>query len=129
MFFNHINKFHTNITYTREIKENNRINCLDLTIIKSQNKLFFSVFYKPTHNDIGYSYNCLLHPHSHKLAYFCCYIHRLINISLSHSDYITKLDIVKQIAVNDGCNVTFIDKMIEQKVIKSSPQNSVSADY
>ena len=40
-----------------------------------------------------------LHPYTHKLAYFHCYIHRLLNIPLSPIDYEKELQIIKKIAV------------------------------
>ena len=75
-FFNHINKLHPNVTFTKEIEDNNSINFFDLTVTKTQNKLSFSIFHKLIYTNMVI-HNSSLHPHSHKLASFRCYIHRL----------------------------------------------------
>ena len=116
-FFKHINKLHPNITFTMEREANNSINFLDLTITKIENKLSFSIFHKPTHTDMIIHKNSL-HPYTHKLASFHCYIHRLLNIPLSPIDYEKELQIIKQIAVNNGYQPTLIDQMLDKKLYK-----------
>ena len=67
-----------------------------------------------------------VHPYAHKLAGFQCYIHRLLNTSLSIEDYSSELNIIKQIAVNNVCQANHIDNMIEKKIIKTSIAISLS---
>ena len=64
-------------------------------------------------------YNSSSHSHSHKLASFR-YIHKLINTPLSHPDHITVFNFIKQIAFNNGYNVSLIDKMIKQKLLNQA---------
>ncbi|PSN57613.1 hypothetical protein C0J52_00550, partial [Blattella germanica] len=49
--FEEINKLDKNMQYTIE-KEHNKINYLDLTIIKNNNKIEYDVYRKPTHTEI-----------------------------------------------------------------------------
>ena len=53
-----------------------------------------------------------MHPYTHKLAAFHSYIHRLLNTPLSTIYYNSELNIIEQIAVNNGYNSDLIDKMI-----------------
>lgn len=107
-FFNNI---HPNIQFTAEIEQSNQINFLDLSIIKIDNKHQFKIFRKPTTTD-QIIHNSSNHPISHKHAAFHSLIHRLLNTPLSKMDYITELNIIKQIAVNNGYNTKLIDKLI-----------------
>ena len=118
-FFNGVNKLHPNIKFTMEMEQNNSINFLDLTITKSNNKLEFSIFHKPTQTDMVI-HNSSIHPYSHKLAAFRCYIHRLINTSMSQVSFKTELNLIKQIAVNNGYKSEIIDQLLETKLTKQA---------
>lgn len=115
IFFKFINNLHHRIKFTIELEENNSINFLDLTISKTQNRLTFSIFHKPTHTDMVIP-NCSLHPYKYKLAAFHCYTHRLLNIPLSQENYEKELNIIKQIAFNNGYDPKLIDNLIKQKL-------------
>ena len=54
----------------------------------------------------------------HKLAAFCSYIHRLLNIPLSPENYQKELSFTKQIAVNNGYKAELLDKMVQNKLLK-----------
>ena len=114
-----INKLHKNIAFTLEVEQNNSINFLDLTISKVNSRLSFSIFRKPTYTDMVI-HNTSMHPYTHKLAAFRSYIHRLLNTPLSTIDYNSELNIIKQIAVNDGYNPDLIDKMIYDFSLKQA---------
>ena len=64
--------------------------------------------------------NSSLHPYTHKLAAFRCYIHRLLNTPLSPIDYTKEFNIIKQIALNNGYKVEVIDKLIESISLKQA---------
>lgn len=114
-FLNFINSLHSKIGFTMEFEENNKINFLDLTIKKHQNKLKFEIFHKPTHIDTVI-HNSSAHPFANKLAAFHSYIHRLINVPLSDSDFQKELNIIKQIAVNNGYVPSLIEQILSKKL-------------
>ena len=61
-----INSINPNIQFTFEMEENNQINFLDMTIIRSPiGKLSFKIYRKPTHTDKYLSYHSS-HPINHK---------------------------------------------------------------
>lgn len=97
-----------------ELEDNNSINFLDLTITKCNNKLNFAIFHKPTHTDMVI-HNTSTHPYSHKLAAFHSYIHRLFSIPLSDSNFQSELNIIKQIASNNGYQPNLIDHLLNKK--------------
>lgn len=113
-FLNFINNLHPNIIFTLEIEQNGSINFLDLTITKENNKHDFSIFHKPSHTDITI-HNKSNHPYCHKISAFNSFIHRLINIPLSEQNYNKELNIIKQLAVNNGYQASMIDQIINKK--------------
>lgn len=113
-FFKYINSLHPNIKFTLETEQNNSINFLDLTITKVNNKHEFSIFHKPSHTDITI-HNSSSHPYTHKVSAYNSFIHRLINIPLSEENYNKELNIIKQIAVNNGYQAKMIDDIITKK--------------
>lgn len=106
-----INIIHPNIKFTLEIEQNNKINFLDLTIIKSQSLLEFAIYRKPTQTDHTIP-NHSNHPHQHKFASFHCYINRLLNIPLSISNYNKEVNILKQIAFNNDFDPSIVNTLI-----------------
>lgn len=119
IFSNFINSLHNRIEFTLETEKNNSINFLDLTITRINNKLDFSIFHKPSHTDITI-HNNSTHPYSHKLAAYNSYIHRLLNIPLSLDNFNKELNIIKQIAVNNGFQTSLIDTIVKNKQYKKA---------
>lgn len=112
-FFIFINNLHPRIKFTLEIEEDNSINFLDLTIQKLDNFLSFSIYRKPTHTDSVIHYTSV-HPYTHKLAAFRSLVHRLLNVPLSPQNYEKEINIIRQIAYNNGYNPIIIDQLISK---------------
>ena len=108
---NKLNNIHPKISFTLEVESNQKINFLDLTITKTFEKLEFSIYRKPTQTDhlIPYHSN---HPQQHKMASFHCYINRLLNIPLSTEYYKKLINILKQLAYNNGYDPNLIHTLI-----------------
>ncbi|XP_050518679.1 uncharacterized protein LOC126892954 isoform X2 [Diabrotica virgifera virgifera] len=129
-----INSIHPNIKFTMELESSQAINFLDLSITRLNNQFNFGIFRKPTQTDhvIHFSSN---HPLSHKLAAFRSFIHRLFSIPMSTDSFNKELNIIKQIAVNNGYDPSIIDKLIrkrESKLLQNSAfhqSSSSSAIY
>ena len=75
-----------------------------MSILKLNNKLSFKIFHKPTHTDVTI-HSTSNHPYAQKLATFRSYIHRLVTVPLSPENYNIELNIIKQIAVNNGYHI------------------------
>ena len=61
-------------------------------------------------------HNTSAHPYSHKLAASHSFIHRLNSIPLLDSDFQKELNIIKQIAVNNGYQSSLIDQLLNKKL-------------
>lgn len=123
-FLGYVNSIHTTIKFTLETQDENRsLNFLDLNIKLSDNKHSFDIFRKPTHTGVVID-NTSLHPISHKLAAFNCYINRVLNIPLSQENYNKEILIIKQIASNHNYNSTLIDTLLTKRLNKNI-QNAV----
>jgi hypothetical protein len=65
------NKIHPKIKFTIE-EENNKINFLDQSIIKTQDRIQFAIYRKPTTAGLIIRNNSY-HPHEHKKALYTSY--------------------------------------------------------
>jgi hypothetical protein len=68
-----LNAIHPKLQFNIEQRTQNRINNVDLTIKKNQNKLKFKIFRKPTTNDL-LLHNTSCHPNEHKNRLLTNYI-------------------------------------------------------
>lgn len=118
-FFNYINSIHTKIKFTLESENNNSINFLDLTIIRTNNNLEFSIYHKPSHTDLTIN-NKSYHPIQHKLAAYNSMVHRLINVPMSQTNFNKELNLIKQIASNNNYNPKIIDKIYSRMSYKKA---------
>jgi hypothetical protein len=118
-FLEYINSLHEKIKFTLEIEKENKINFLDLTITKNENKLFFNIYRKPSYSDAIIPKESL-HPRQHKLAFFNCMIHRAFSIPLSEKDLNNEINIIKNIAINNGFDIKLIDNLIKIKNTKNA---------
>ena len=107
-FLTLLNNFHHNIKFTIEEETNRSINFLDLTIKNQNGSHMFSIYHKPSYIDTIIP-NSSCH-HLHKLAAFHSIIHRLTTIPLSPSDFDKELNIIKQIAYNNGYFPAIVEK-------------------
>ena len=118
-FLNYINNLHQNIKFTIEIEQDHSINFLDLTISIKNNKHDFKIFHKPSYTDITI-HNTSNHPFSHKISAYNSFVHRLINTPMSEENYNLELNLIKQIAVNNGYDAQIIDKIVKKKQYKKA---------
>src|SRR5436190_7783150 len=127
-FLNAINEIHPMIKFTNEIESNCSINYLDLSLTRKYNKIEYKIFRKETHTDtvIPYSSN---HPWSHKTAAFRSMIWRALTVPLSNKELLNEVNIIKQIALNNGYKASMvynIKRSIEKKIMYNSilPENT-----
>lgn len=97
-----------------ETETDKSLNYLDLTISIEANNLQYQIFRKPTFTD------SIVHARSKqsyniKLSGFHSNIHRLLTLPLSSQNYSKEVNILKNIASNNGYNPTLIDKLIAKK--------------
>jgi sugar diacid utilization regulator len=78
----HINNIHPAVKFTLTHEHNNRINFLDLTIIRHPSKTEINIYRKPTTTDttINYTSN---HPTEHKMAAYRYMVNRMLTLPLT----------------------------------------------
>lgn len=91
----------------------NKMNFLDLTIYKEENKHMFKIFRKETQSDLVIPKNSH-HPWQHKSASFRSMVYRLINIPMKKTHYEEERNTIKSIAMNNGYKANMIDKIIKK---------------
>lgn len=72
------------------------------------------MYRKPSFTDLTI-HNTSNPPRQHKLAAYYSMVHRLVNIPMSKLDYDNELNIIKQIACNNGFEPNLIDKLVHKK--------------
>ena len=132
-FLDFINSLHKNIKFTIELEQDHTINFLDLKITNKNNKHDFAIFHKPSYTDITI-HNSSNHPFSHKVSAYYSFIHRLINIPLSSDNFNKELNIIKQIALNNGYKESLIENILKKKQYKNAinlvyPDNKIKENH
>lgn len=113
-----LNSLNSSIQFTMELEVDGSIPFLDLLIQRRQNKLDFGIYHKPTSTDLVIPYHSN-HPHSHKIAAFNSYFHRLFNLPLSHTNFTIELNHIRQIAVNNNYPLYFINRLYYKHLSRS----------
>ena len=76
MLNKYLNNITKNLQLTLETGKNNKINFLDLSLTKRDNKVNFNIYRKSTTTDHAIHASSY-HPFSHKMAFFNSMVHRL----------------------------------------------------
>jgi hypothetical protein len=118
-FVEKINLAHPKIKFTVEEETNRKINFLDLTIIRKNNKHAFNIYRKPTYTDTTI-HNSSQHPTTHKLAAYHSMVHRLLSIPMNKKHYNKELTTIKQIAKNNGYTHEIIDTIVKKHIKKNT---------
>ncbi|XP_044760166.1 uncharacterized protein LOC123317626 [Coccinella septempunctata] len=108
-----INKIHPNIKFTLEVETQGSIDFLDLTISRSEESFSYKIFHKPTQTDVLIHADSN-HPRSHKMAAFHSFANRLLSVPMTEFDYEAELNIIQQLAQNNGYNPSIITSLIEK---------------
>ena len=114
-FLYYANSIHNNINFTLEIETDNKLNFLDLTIERLNNRHCFSVFRKPTFTDTIINRKSH-HPWSHKLAAFHSMIHRAVSLPLNKTNFHKEIKQIKKIAINNDYETKLIDGLLKKKL-------------
>ena len=78
MLHNYLNSVNSNMKFTLEVEDDGRLNFLDLTVSRNENKVQFNIYRKPTATDIVI-HATSHHPMSQKMAAFHSMISRLLS--------------------------------------------------
>ena len=107
----YINKLHRKLNFTLETEVKNSMNFRYLTITKTDNRLTFNIYRKPT-TTVTVIHNISNHPTQHKHATFHSMVNRLLNLPLNQTDYNTKVNTIKYFAQENG----YVSQLIESQI-------------
>lgn len=119
-FEKHINSIHKNIKFTTETETNNKINYLNLTIHRTNNKLQFSIYRKESSKHILIPYRSN-HPFKYKISNFNYMFNNLIKIPLTKSEYNKELNYILEIGIKFGYPKALLLKAYENIKTKNHP--------
>jgi hypothetical protein len=92
---------HPKIKFTMEEEQDNKINYLDITIVKTHNRLQLGIYRKPTTTDhIIHNDSC--HPYEYKKAAINYLINRMNKYPLIHTNKSQGKAIINEILVNNN---------------------------
>ena len=87
-FFDCLNTKHPNISFTSEIESNNRLNFLDISVCKVDNKFTTSVYRKETFTGLGLRYDSFV-PSFYKTNLIKCLIYRAFRICSTENGFLS----------------------------------------
>ena len=97
----YMNSINRHLEFKMTVEDNNRIDYLDLTIIRKTNQLEIDVFRKPsTSSTIIHAYSN--HPQEHKTAAYRYNLRRLRTLPISHDNIEKELRVITQMAQENG---------------------------
>jgi len=125
-----LNAIHPNIKFTNEPEIDGKLNFLDLSLSRKDDKIEFGIYRKDTQTD-HVIHSTSNSPFQHKMAAFNCYVYRLLTLPLSITNYKKEVNILKQIAVNNGYNENIVQNIIEKterKMMKEAASKTLNTD-
>lgn len=99
------------IKFTYEKEEDNKLNFLDVTVIRNNGKLEFDIYRKPT-NTGRYITSDSYHNFKHKISGFQSMIYRAFNVSMNEERFNKEIQRIKKIANKNGYTERVINELI-----------------
>ena len=93
-FLDYLNTKHPNISFTSEIETNNRLNFLDISVCKVDNKFTTSVYRKETFTGLGLRYDSFV-PSFYKTNFIKCLIYRAFRICSTENGFLSEIDFLR----------------------------------
>ena len=113
LFKHYMNTCHTNIKFTIEEENDNKMPFLDFLFVRENGKFTSSVYRKPTFTGVYTHFQSLI-PFDYKFGLIFTLLHRIYNISSSFKNIIQEVDNLKNIMRKNGYPSNIIDKCIFQ---------------
>ena len=116
LFHKHLNSFDKNVKFTMEFEENDKLPFLDILLIKSEFRLLFSVYRKPTHSDRYLNFHSC-HPISVKRGAVIALVDRAFRIC-SREFLNSELLYLRDVLFCNSYPIEFIDNITKNRRIK-----------
>ena len=124
-FHDHINNLHDNLNFTLELEHNNRINFLDVSIIRENGSLSYDIYRKPTQTDSIIPFDSFHHI-SQRFAALNSYLHRCYSLPLNKERRMKEIDCIREIAYNNGFSTSTFNNILKKHTQKFHNKNTTS---
>lgn len=112
-FHQDINQLKSKLKFKLELGDK-ELNFLDLRTRIQEEQIFFEIFRKPGYTDAVIP-STSHHSYQHKMSAFHCLLDRLLAIPLTKKAYNKELDVIFQIAQNNGYEKREISRLLRRK--------------
>ena len=104
------NSLSPSLKFTLELEVGNKLNFMDLTLIKTDNNISFNKYRKPTTTDVIIPRDSC-HPHENKLAAIRYFLNRANMYDLNITNKQAEIDTIKLILCNNKYDVSILDSL------------------
>lgn len=118
---------HATIKFTSETEQNKQLPSLDLLLTRNQQKIYVSLYHKPTHTQRFITKDSYC-PRTSKLLAFNSIVYRMWKLPLSINSYMNELQTIKNIANTNCYTNDEIDKLVHKQA-RNIRKNSMSTLY
>ena len=94
LVLDYLNSKHPNISFTSEIESNNRLNFLDISVCKVDNKFTTSVYTKETFTGLGLRYDSFVLSF-YKTKLIKCLIYRAFRICSTENGFLSEIEFLR----------------------------------
>jgi len=108
LFF--FNSLSPSLKFTLELEANNKLDFLDLTLIKTDKNISFNIYRKPTTTDVIIPRDSC-HPQEHKLAAIRYLLNRANTYDLNLTNKQAEIDTIKTILQNNKYDASILDHL------------------
>jgi hypothetical protein len=119
---NFLNNQHTTIKFTHEQENDGKLPFLDVLTIRSENKINFKIYRKPTSTN-RYISSKSFHSFQHKNAAFNSMAHRLTHIPLTDDNYLEERNNILNFGLKNGYEKLIVEKIIRKHEYKVNRAN------
>jgi len=118
-----LNDFHASIKFTHKAESDNKLEFLDVQVIRQSEQQCFetTIYRKPTFTGLLTNWNSYV-PLGYKKAGIVGMVDRALNICSTYTLLNVELDQIRRIGVNNDYPITFIDKIIGIKLSKQAKE-------
>ena len=125
-FLSHLNSHRDSFKFSMEVEMNGCLPFLDVTIHKEGNKLYTSIYRKPTRTDRYLNYNSYHHPKI-KSGIVKCLAHRARTIC-SHDHLQYELNHLKNVFISNKYPETMVSRLLSKHLIKNNNKKDDDRD-
>lgn len=122
-----LNEFHLSIKFTHKIEENDRLEFLDVQVIRSSKKQAFetTIYRKPTFTGLMTNWNSYV-PIQYKKANIISMINRALRICSTYHSLNDEINVIRKISISNDYPLSYIDKIIGIQLTKYYKNNTIN---